>query len=73
MDLLADCANFASEQEAERNLQLLDSIYGRAAVKVGLFLSDQEIEKFGDFRAKAINGNRIALALNRKLMAPVGK
>jgi len=65
--------NFASESEAERNLQLLDSIYGRAAAKAGAFLSEQEIEKFAEFRAKAINGNRMALALNRKLMAPGGK
>jgi hypothetical protein len=31
------------------------------------------MEKFAEFRTKAINGNRMALALNRKLMAPGGK
>jgi hypothetical protein len=62
--------NFASEAESERNLKLLDSIYGRAAARAGAFLSEQEIQSFAQFREKAINGNRMALALNRKLMAP---
>jgi hypothetical protein len=62
--------NFASEAECERNLKLLDSIYGRVAAKAGSFLSEQEVQSFAQFREKAINGNRMALALNRKLMAP---
>jgi hypothetical protein len=65
--------NIASEQEAERNLLLLDSIYGRVTARAGSFLSQQEVEKFVEFRAKAINGNRMALALNRKLMAPAAE
>lgn len=65
--------NIASEQEGERNLQLLDAIYGRVAASAGSFLSESEVEKFIEFRAKAINGNRMALALNRKLMAPAAE
>jgi len=62
--------NIASEAEGERNLKLLDSIYGRVAAQAGSFLSEQEITRFIEFREKAINGNRMALTLNRKLMAP---
>jgi hypothetical protein len=65
--------NIASEQEGERNLKLLDSIYGRVAAQAGSFLSEQEIASFGEFREKAISGNRMALTLNRKLMAPAPK
>jgi len=62
--------NIASEAEGERNLKLLDSIYGRVAAQAGSFLSEQEIANFVVFREKAISGNRMALTLNRKLMAP---
>ena len=62
--------NFVSESEAERNLQLLDTLYTRVAERAGSFLSAEEIKKFGEFRASAINGNRLALTMNRKLMSP---
>lgn len=62
--------NIASEEESERNLQLLDSIYEQAQARAGTFLSPEEVEKFGEFRKTAINNNRMALAVNRKLMAP---
>ena len=65
--------NFASEQEAERNLELLDTIYSQAQTRAAAFLKPEEVEKFGEFRKMAINNNRMALALNRKLMAPPGK
>lgn len=62
--------NFASETEAEKNLKLLGDIYERAAARADSILSPQEIVKFGEFRTMALNNNRMALAVNRKLMAP---
>jgi len=62
--------NIASEAEAEKNLKLLDDIYGRVLARLGPVLSEPEIEKFKEFRAIAINGNRMSLSLNRKMMAP---
>ena len=62
--------NMASEAEAEKNLKLLDDIYGRVLGRLGPVLSGSEIEKFKEFRSIAINGNRMNLAINRKMMAP---
>ncbi|MFO1513848.1 MAG: sigma-70 family RNA polymerase sigma factor [Verrucomicrobiota bacterium] len=65
--------NMASETEAEKNLKLLDDIYGRVIARLGPVLSEQEVEKFKEFRSIAINGNRMNLAINRKMMAPGAK
>jgi RNA polymerase sigma factor (sigma-70 family) len=65
--------NFASEQEGEKNLNLLDSVYDRVAARASSFLTPDEVQKFGDFRKLAINNNRAALAINRKMMAPGSK
>lgn len=62
--------NFASESVAEKNLKLLGDIYERAAARADSILSPQEIVKFREFREMALNNNRMALAVNRKLMAP---
>jgi len=62
--------NMASEVEAEKNLKLLDDIYGRVLTRLGPVLSESEVEKFKEFRSIAINGNRMNLAINRKMMAP---
>src|SRR6266550_4475649 len=62
--------NIASEEAGERTLTLLDGIYGRVAARAGSFLSPEEVGKFGEFRKIAINGNRMGLAVNRKMMAP---
>jgi len=62
--------NIASETEAEKNLKLLDSIYERVAGRAGSFLSAEELKKFAEFRTAAITQNRMALAVNRKMMAP---
>ena len=62
--------NIASEQEAEKSLQLLDGIYEQVYTRAGSFLAPEELEKFMEFRKLAVNNNRIALTLNRKLMAP---
>jgi len=65
--------NMASEVEAEKNLKLLNDIYGRVLPRLGPVLSQAEIEKFNEFRSIAINGNRMNLAINRKMMAPGSK
>ncbi len=65
--------NIASEASAETNLKLLDSVYERVAARAGSFLSPEELDKFGGFRTSAITGNRMSLAMNRKMMAPGSK
>ncbi|MFO1502047.1 MAG: sigma-70 family RNA polymerase sigma factor [Verrucomicrobiota bacterium] len=65
--------NFVSEEEGEKNIQLMDSIYEQTQARAATFLKPAEVEKFGEFRKMAVNNNRLALALNRKLMAPPGK
>lgn len=62
--------NLASEELAERSLTLLDGIYERVAARADTFLSADELKKFGEFRTTAITQNRMALTLNRKVMAP---
>jgi len=65
--------NLASEAEAEKSLKLLDDIYGRVATRASVFLSPDEVVKFEEFRKKALDGNRVQLTLNRKLMSPGSK
>ena len=63
--------NIASESDGDRALQLLDTIYQQVAARGGSFLSPDEIAKFQEFKATALNNNRAALKLNRTLMAPI--
>lgn len=65
--------NFASEAGAEKNLKLLGGIYERVIARADTYLSPEEIEKFAKFQTAAINNNRMALALNRRLMSPSGR
>jgi RNA polymerase sigma factor (sigma-70 family) len=65
--------NFASPEEADKNLALLDGVYGNVAEKAKAFLSPDEAQKFNEFRAKALNNNRVALEMNRKMMAPTSR
>jgi RNA polymerase sigma factor (sigma-70 family) len=65
--------NFASAEDAEKNLTLLDGVYGSVAEKAKAFLSPDDAQKFSEFRTKALNNNRVALEMNRKLMAPTSK
>jgi RNA polymerase sigma factor (sigma-70 family) len=64
--------NIASESEGEKSLQLLDSLYGRATPRLEMVLSKEELTKFQQFRAKALENNRAAFLMNRTLMAPIG-
>ena len=65
--------NMASEREAEKNLQFMDSIFERVAARASPFLTPDEIGKFNDFRAKAVQNNRMVLAMNRKMMGPASR
>jgi hypothetical protein len=65
--------NIASEQEAEKNLDLLEGIYEQVATRSASFLDQQELEKFARYRSNAVNANRLSLSVNRKMMAPVAK
>jgi hypothetical protein len=66
-------ANIASESEGEQNLRLLDSIYAGVAARSGSFLSPDELASFQAYRTNAINSSRMALTMNRNLMAPLSK
>jgi hypothetical protein len=62
--------NIASQEEGERNIALLDSIYGQVQAGAAEFLNPAELQKFAEFRKLAVDNNRLALTVNRKLMAP---
>ncbi len=65
--------NIASESESEKNLKLLDGIYEKTAAHAGAFLTPEEVAQFAEFRAKAINNQRMVLKMNRTMMSPGGK
>lgn len=65
--------NIASESEAEKNLKLLEGIYQNVTAQSSAFLSPEEVKKLSEFQAEAINHNRMALVMNRKMMAPGSK
>jgi len=65
--------NMASEQEAEKNLQFMDGVFQHVAGRASGFLSAEEIQQFNEFRAKAVQNNRMVLAMNRKMMGPASK
>ena len=66
-------ANIASEAEAEQNLRLLENIYAGVATRGAAFLTPEELASFQAFRTAAINNSRLALTMNRNLMAPLSK
>jgi hypothetical protein len=65
--------NIASEQEGERSIKLLETIYDRAAGQAGGFLSAEDLTKLQEFKAAAVKNNRAALTLNRTMMAPIAQ
>lgn len=65
--------NIASEQEGERSIKLMESIYDKAASQAGSFLSPEEMKKLQEFKAAAVKNNRTALTLNRTMMAPIAQ
>lgn len=62
--------NIASAEQGEKSIQLLDSIYERLNSRVAPIFSQEELEKFQNFRKEAIENSRAALQVNRKMMAP---
>jgi RNA polymerase sigma factor (sigma-70 family) len=65
--------NIVSEEETEKNLALLDSVYRRVGERAAEFLSPEELKKFTEFRDYRIKENRMIVTVNRKMMAPLGK
>ncbi len=64
--------NIASEQQADQNLKLLQSIYQRVIGGASGYLTPDEITKLQAFTSKAIANNTAALNMNRVVMAPIG-
>jgi hypothetical protein len=62
--------NIASPEEAEKSLGFMDGVFERVAGRATGFLTPEEITKFNEFRKEALQNNRAALAMNRKMMAP---
>jgi len=61
-----------NEQRALLNRQIQNLQRERADHTNGLgsILSPEELNKFKEFAAAAINNNRMALTMNRKMMSP---
>lgn len=65
--------NIASEEQAEIGLKIMDGTFERAATRAASFLSPEELQKFQEFRAKAVENNRSMILMNRKMMAPIAQ
>jgi hypothetical protein len=65
--------NIALEETGEKNVQMLDSIFENVATRLGSTWDAKELEKLNEFRQIAVRNNRLALAVNRKIMAPPNK
>ena len=65
--------NIASEAEGEKSVKLLETIYQAAAQRASAFLSAEELKKFQEFTATGVSNNRMALTMNRTLMAPISQ
>lgn len=63
--------NIASEEQAEVSLKLVQDVYARVAERATGFLDDKELKSFKEFTEKAVENNRAALIMNRRLMAPI--
>jgi RNA polymerase sigma factor (sigma-70 family) len=70
---LLNFRNIASEEQGERSLKLFDGIYERVTARAGAFLSPEELAKFKEFRATALQTSRMSLTMNRKMMAPLSQ
>ena len=64
-------SNFASEQQQNDNLKLLQNIYQHVTDGAGAYLSADEVAKLQAFAKKAIANNTAALNMNRVLMSPI--
>jgi RNA polymerase sigma factor (sigma-70 family) len=62
--------NFASEDDMNKSLGLLQEIYKNVSNRAASILPAETLAKFGDFQNTAINNNRAAIVMNQKMMAP---
>jgi RNA polymerase sigma factor (sigma-70 family) len=65
--------NIASESQGDESVALLDGIYERVAERSSSFLSPDEVSSFQTFMTNALNSSRLALTMNRKMMAPLAQ
>jgi hypothetical protein len=65
--------NIAYEKEGEKSLKLLTGIYENTTTRAAAFLTAKELAKLKEFTGAAVNNSRMALTLNRTLMAPGAK
>lgn len=65
--------NIASEEVGEQSVKLIADAFERVGQRAATFLTPEELAKWSEFRQAAIDNNRTALLMNRKLMAPMGQ
>jgi RNA polymerase sigma factor (sigma-70 family) len=65
--------NIASEAEGNQSLAFLDGVYERVAQRSSSFLSSDEVASFQTFMTNALDTSRLALTMNRKMMAPISQ
>jgi RNA polymerase sigma factor (sigma-70 family) len=65
--------NIASETQGDQSLKFMDDLYAHVATKAEAFLSAEELVKFQEYRKAALENSRVALTMNRTMMAPIGK
>ena len=65
--------NIASEEFGEQSLKLMDNVFERVAARAAAFLTPDELKKWQEFGKAAVDNNRTALLMNRKMMAPIAQ
>ena len=63
--------NIASEEFGEQSLKLMDNVFERVGARAAAFLTPDELKQWQEFRKAAVDNNRSALLMNRKMMAPI--
>ena len=63
--------NIASQEQGDQSINLLQGIYQNVTAQSSSFLSPDEVTAFKKFTTTAVNNNRMALTMNRSLMAPI--
>ena len=65
--------NIASEEFGEQSLKLMDNVFERVSSRAAAFLTPDELKKWQEFGKAAVDNNRTALLMNRKMMAPIAQ
>jgi hypothetical protein len=55
------------------SLNLLDETYNNAYSRASAFLCPDELATFAEFRTNALTTSRVAIVMNRKMMAPAAQ